>query len=239
MLESRDAAKREAPWMAGLHAARANLLPGLILQGIMLGLLIAYYFYPPTTRWLNLLAALKGEWGYAYSAIASVIAGALIPETMRVLVLQKGRALRANAANLVFTIPFWCMMGLIVDAFYRGQALVFGAQPSFRVVAAKALVDQLLYAPFVSVPLTCWLYDWKNSGYRLHGLRRFFSAAYCRDVMVPVLFANWSVWIPVVCILYSLPSLLQIPLFALAVSLWVIIYTWISEQRTPARSPLP
>ena len=38
-------------------------------------------------------------------------------------------------------------------------------------------------------------------------------------------------WIPVVAILYSLPSLLQIPLFGLALSLWVILYTWMSEQR--------
>jgi len=39
------------------------------------------------------------------------------------------------------------------------------------------------------------------------------------------------VWIPIVVILYSLPPLLQIPLFALALAMWVILYTWISEAR--------
>jgi hypothetical protein len=48
---------------------------------------------------------------------------------------------------------------------------------------------------------------------------------------VPTLFATWGVWIPVVTILYSLPSLLQIPLFGLALSMWVILYTWMSEQQ--------
>lgn len=217
--------------MAGLRAARANLVPGLILQGIMLGLLLAYYFYPPTTRLLDHLAELKGKLGYAYSAAASVIAGAVIPEAMRILVFQKGMIRRTNLNNLLFTAPFWCMMGLIVDTFYRGQALMFGSEPTFRVVAAKVVVDQFFYSPLIASPLTCWLYDWKNSGYQMIGIRKYVTRAYLRDVIVPVIFANWGVWIPVVCILYSLPSLLQIPLFALALSLWVLLYTWMSEQR--------
>lgn len=32
--------------MAGLRAARANLVPGMIVQAVMLGLLLAYWFYP-------------------------------------------------------------------------------------------------------------------------------------------------------------------------------------------------
>jgi len=227
-----QAPRREAPWMAGIRAARANLLPGLILQGIMLALLLCYYFYPPTTRLLNELAGLKEKWGFGYSAIASIIAGALVPETMRVLVFQKGKILRANFSNLIFIIPFWCVMGLMVDVLYRTQAMVFGAEASLQVVAAKVFFDQFFYTPFISAPLTCWLYDWKSAGYKLGGVGRFFTAVYCRDVIVPVVFANWGVWIPVVSILYSLPTLLQIPLFALALSLWVILYTWISEART-------
>jgi hypothetical protein len=50
-------------------------------------------------------------------------------------------------------------------------------------------------------------------------------------VVVPTLFATWGLWIPIVTILYSLPSLLQIPLFGLALSMWVLLYTWMSERR--------
>jgi hypothetical protein len=223
--------EREAPWIAGLRAARANLIPGLILQALMVALLLGYYFHPATTLWLDRLADLKLRWGFGYSALSATVAGALIPEIMRVLVFQKGRGRRENFANLLFTIPFWCFMGMLVDAFYRGQAHVFGSEPTLRVVATKVVVDQFLYSPFVATPLTCWLYDWKLAGYRLAGARRFFTAAYARDVMVPVVFANWGVWIPVVAVLYSLPSTLQIPLFGLALSLWVMLLTWISERR--------
>jgi hypothetical protein len=60
---------------------------------------------------------------------------------------------------------------------------------------------------------------------------------YYREVIVPILFATWGVWIPLVAILYSLPSLLQIPLFGLALAMWVMLYTWLSEQRSqPASS---
>jgi hypothetical protein len=55
--------------------------------------------------------------------------------------------------------------------------------------------------------------------------------------VVPTLFANWGVWIPVVSILYSLPLPLQIPLFGLALSLWVMIYTWMSERRIEGKTP--
>mgnify|MGYP007080475060 CR=1 FL=1 len=71
------------------------------------------------------------------------------------------------------------------------------------------LVDQFLYNPLFAAPFTAWLYDWKNSGYRMNGIRRFFTAAYYQETVVATLFATWGVWIPIVTILYSLPSLLR------------------------------
>lgn len=198
----------------------------------MLGLLLGYYFYPPTRDLLDELAALKARWSYGYSAAASVVAGALIPELLRILAFQKGKLRRENFSNLVFTVPFWCTMGVTVDFFYRCQAGWFGAEASFAVVAKKVMVDQFIYNPLFAAPVTAWLYDWKNQGYPTRGLGVFLTAKYYRETIVPVLFATWGVWIPIVTILYSLPSLLQIPLFALALSLWVILYTWMSEQRS-------
>ncbi len=223
--------RHEPPWTAGLRAARANVLPGLLVQGAMLAVLLAYQFYPPTRLLLDELAALKTRWSYGYSAINAVVAGALIPELLRVLVIQKGRIGRENFGSLLFAAPFWCLMGVVVDYFYRCQAGWFGAEATLEVVVQKVLVDQFVYNPLFAAPVTAWLYDWKNRGCRLTGTRVFFTAAYYRDTVVPALFATWGVWIPLVTILYSLPSPLQIPLFGLALSLWVVLYTWMSEQR--------
>ncbi len=218
--------------MAGMRAARANLLPGLIVQALMLSILLAYYFHPPMSGWLDGLAEIKARWSYGYSAVNAIIAGALIPELLKILVFQNGRLLRKNSANLLFSIPLWCIMGVIVDFFYRCQAGWFGSAVTFPVVTKKVLVDQFIYNPLFAAPMTAWLYDWKNSGYQAAGSGRFFTVGYYRDVIVPTLFATWGVWIPVVAILYSLPALLQIPLFGLALSLWVVLFTWMSEQRT-------
>ena len=223
--------KREAPWTSGILAARANIVPGLLVQGMMLALLLAYYFYPPTTRWLNHLAIIKQEWGYGYSALSAIVAGAIIPEIMRVVIFQKGKILLQNLSHLLFSIPFWCFMGTAVDFFYRCQADWFGAEATFPVVAKKVVVDQFLYNPLFAAPFTAALYDWKNRGYGSHQLCQYFTPRYYRNVVIPTLFATWGVWIPVVSILYSLPSLLQIPLFGLALSLWVMLYTWMSEKR--------
>jgi len=222
---------RDRPWAAGLRAARANVVPGLIVQALMLATLLAYYFYPPTRDWLDGLAQIKARWGYGYSAVNAIIAGALIPELLRICVFQQFRVHRPNFSNLLFTVPFWCAMGIVVDYFYRCQAVWFGGEVTFAVVLKKVLVDQFLYNPFFAAPATAWLYDWKNRGYRFCGTGVFFTAGYYRDVIVPTLFATWGVWFPIVTILYCLPPLLQIPLFGLALSMWVMLYTWMSEQR--------
>lgn len=218
-----------------MRAARANLVPGLLVQSVMLTLLLAYAFYPPTREALDVLADLKARWGYGYSAVASIVAGAVLPEVLRISVFQKGKWKRENLRNFVFAAVLWCAMGVIVDFFYRCQAGWFGAEASFAVVAKKVVVDQFVYNPLFAAPVTAWMYDWKNQGFRLRGTGRFFTAGYYRDTVVPALFATWGVWIPIVAILYSLPSLLQIPLFALALSLWVMLYTWMSEERAAGR----
>lgn len=224
-------APREAPWVAGLRAARANVVPGLIVQGLMLSVILAYWFYPPTTVLLDRLALLKERWGYGYSCVTAVIAGAWIPELLRVVVFQKGRMRSQNVSNLVFAMPFWCFMGATVDAFYRAQAGWFGAEAEMGIVIRKVAVDQFVYNPLFAAPFTAVMYDWKNRGYSMENLGGFFTWSYYRNVVVPTLFATWGVWIPMVSMLYSMPSLLQIPLFGLALSMWVILYTWMSERR--------
>lgn len=222
---------REAPWKAGLRAARANLVPGLMVQGLMVALLVAYWAHPLIRSWMDRLAEFKMQQGYAYSAISAIVAGALVPELLRIGVFQNARISRANLTTLVFTVPFWCFMGVVVDAFYRLQAAWFGTDNTFPVILQKVLVDQFLYNPVFAAPFTTWMYDWKQSGWNFRATLHHTNLSWYRDAVVPTLFATWGVWIPVVTILYSLPAPLQIPLFGLALSLWVMLYTWMSETR--------
>lgn len=216
--------------MAGIRAARANVVPGLIVQVAILAVVLGYYFYPPTTGWLDAMARLKAEWGFAYSAGAAVVAGALLPELLRIVVFQRGRVERGNGVNLVYTIPFWGIMAISVDVLYRVQGMWFGTEVTLAVVVKKVLFDQFVFSPWFSGPLSVWFYDFKNNGRKAAGPREFFSWKYYGERVLPVMFATWGVWIPVVSILYSLPPLLQIPVYILALTLWVMIFTWMSER---------
>jgi hypothetical protein len=219
---------REAPWSAGMRAARANLIPGLMVQVVMVSLLLAYFFHPPTRELLGRLADVKTRWGYAYSALAAVVAGAAVPELLRIVVFQKGRLVRKNLSNFVFAAVFWTFIGILVDLFYRYQAIWWGDEAAAAAVIPQVLVDQFVFTPLITAPLTTWLYEWKDRGYRMRP--EFFTVAYYRDSIFPTLVAIWGVWIPIVTVLYTLPEALQIPMYSLALTMWVMIYTWMSEE---------
>lgn len=223
---------REAPWQAGWRAIRANFWPALVVQAFMFATVLVYFTAPASHVAFDALATLKEHWGYAYSAIAAVIAGAIIPEALRIIVFQRGRPARRNLGNLLFAACFWGCAGMQVDLLYRLQGLWFGNEPSFVVVLKKILVDQFLYCPLIACPQSVILYDWGRTGFSRHELSGYFTLSFYRSAIIPTLLATWGVWIPVVAAVYSLPGSLQIPLFSLALSLWVILFTWMSEQRT-------
>lgn len=197
----------------------------------MLALFLAYVYHAPTREAMERLAEFKQRTGYLYTVISAMIAGGVIPEILRIVFFQKGRAQTRNLGNLAFTLPFWGVMAVAVDLFYQLQARMFGTDVDFTTVVIKVLVDQLGYTAFFATPVTCILYDWKQSGYRARTLLQAFRPGYYRTTALPVLITNWAVWIPLITILYCVPLSLQIPLFSLALSLWVLLYTWISESR--------
>lgn len=198
----------------------------------MVATVLIYVTVPASHFAFDALATLKERWSYAYSAIAAVIAGAIIPETLRIIVFQKGRVTRRNLGNLLFAACFWGYGGMQVDLLYRLQGLWFGNESSFAVVLKKILVDQFLYCPLIACPQSVILYDWVRTGFSRDKLSGYFTLSFYRRAIIPTLFATWGVWIPIVAAVYALPGPLQIPLFSLALSLWVILFTWMSEQRT-------
>jgi hypothetical protein len=79
MTVSADKANRTSLAL-GWEAARANAVPGFILQGAMLLVLIGYYVFPSFAEFLNRLAHYKAEHGLVFVVIAAAVAGAIVPE---------------------------------------------------------------------------------------------------------------------------------------------------------------
>ena len=227
-----DAATGEAPpWKIGLRAAKANVKPGLLIQVMMLAIVLAYYGNEPTRRALDVLAGFKQHWGYWFTIALSIFAGAFLSEFFKVCFFQRGRVRMDNLREFVFSAVFWAFLGCAVDTLYRLQGTWFGTTPTVGALVKKVLVDQLIYNSLFAAPVTVWAYEWKNRGYALSGNADFFTLRfYCKKIF-PTLIATWGLWFPTVSIIYALPPLLQIPLFGLALSFWVLLVTYINARR--------
>src|SRR3954449_6476004 len=91
----------------GWEAAKANAVPGFVLQAAMLFVLIAYYASPAFAGLLDALAHYKEQHSLAFVIGAAVLAGAIVPELFVIAFFQRGRFNRQNLRNLVFTVPTW------------------------------------------------------------------------------------------------------------------------------------
>jgi hypothetical protein len=98
------------------------------------------------------------------------------------------------------------------------------------VVIAKICVDQFGYNPFIAAPGEVLVYEWKNTRVSWASVRRALSWDHYRDQIVPTLLATWAVWIPLMAIIYSLPFVLQFPLFSLALTFWVLLLTYMTNR---------
>ena len=222
--------KSQAPLTIGWEAARANAKPALIIQALMLALAVAYYTNPATAGALHNLAEFKRVHGLPFVVVASVAAGALIPEVFLILFFQRGRPHLGNLRSLAFTIPVWGFDGSLVDLMYRAEAHWLGDVATVPVVLAKICLDQFGYNVFFAAPFGVLTYEWKNNGMSAQPVRDLFTWRHYRDKIIPTLLATWAVWIPLMAIIYSLPLALQFPLFALALSFWVLLLTYMTNR---------
>ena len=147
--------RTRSPLTLGWEAARANALPALLIQALMLMLVLSFYTSHTAFALLSQLAELKRTSGILFVIVASVTAGALIPELFLILFFQRGRPSRRNLRNLLFTVPVWGLDGTLVDLLYRNQAAWFGDVATLPAVAAKICVDQFGYNPLLPRPSAC------------------------------------------------------------------------------------
>src|SRR3712207_2629204 len=217
--------KSRNPFALGWEAVRTNLLPALVIQLLMLAVLVAYYASPQFAAFWHRIAEVKREYGIPFVVLSTIFAASILPEIFVVLFFQRGRVRPDNWRNLLFTAPFWGLDGITVDLMYRGLAAWLGDVATVPVVFAKILIDQFGYNVFFAAPYGVFGYQWKNSGYSFKELRRCFTWHAYRDKVIPTLCTTWAVWIPLMAIIYSLPLALQFPLFALALSFWVLLLT--------------
>ena len=220
----------EAPWAAGLRGARANLVPGLILQFVALALVIAYYQHAPTRETLSHLVTVRADWGAGFSMLTTGFFGGFLP----FLYLKNHPATRAhyNWRQGAVITAFWTYKGFEIDLWYRVLAHLVGEGNSVGTVLTKTVLDQLLYCPLFAVPLSVLVYAWCENGFNTPALLADFRAPrwYARNVL-PMLISNLGIWIPAVCIIYALPTPLQLPLQNVVLCFFTLLMAHIARRQ--------
>jgi len=226
-----------AAWRAAVAALKANLIPGLLLQALMAGMALAYLFHHPSRTAFEELAVLRSRWGLLFSFVGTSLASSILPEVLRLLLPKTDQK---NAPDLVsrllFGIPFWGLIGMQVDLFYRFQYFLFGPSDTLPVIAKKVLVDAFLYCPLLAIPQAVCVFLWRDHAFSFRGFHGHHPVHFYALKVFPVLMANWMVWIPLITIIYSLPPALGIPFFIVAQSFWVMVFTTLSMKKQPLRT---
>ncbi len=225
----------EAPWHAGLRGARANLLPGLALQVFALVLVLAYYHHAPTREAVNRLADLRTHMGVTFGIISTGLCGGLLP-FIYLKTVPSTRTRYTWTQGAVIT-AFWAYKGLEIGLWYHFLAWSVGEGNGPGTVVTKMILDQFIYCPVLAVPLTVLIYDWCEHGFSGTALAAEVRAPrwYARRVL-PMLISNLGVWVPAVCIIYALPTALQLPLQNLVLCFFTLLVAHISK-REPSKVP--
>lgn len=225
----------EAPWKAGLRSARANLVPGLVLQAFALAVVLGYYFHGSTRAGLGWLADLRNETGLLFGLVSTGLFGGLLP----LLYLKAAPATRARvswAQGLVLT-AFWAYKGVEIGLWYAFMAWSIGDSASVRTVATKSLLDQFIYCPLWAIPTTAMIYLWCKTGFDARVIADDLRAPrwYARRVL-PMLYANMGVWLPLVCIIYALPTPLQLPMQNIVLCFFTLMLAHMSHRESVRRT---
>ncbi|NLS14820.1 hypothetical protein HGP28_18335 [Vibrio sp. SM6] len=208
-------------------ALRQNAKPGVALQCFALLIAVSYFYWPDAQRLFSALAAMKAEFGWVYSAIATALFGGVIP----VLLL---RTLGYQAADfgieLVCVALFWAYKGVEVDLFYQLQSWLFGSKLDVATVVTKVVVDQFIYSAFWSVPTIAVFYLWKDLGFPRHHFLKYIDKEFWLRRVFAMTISNWLIWIPAVCVIYMMPADLQLPLFNIVLLFFGMLVAVLSKN---------
>ncbi len=106
----------EAPWKAGLRGARANLVPGLVLQVFALTVVVGYYQISTWQEAMTQLTHWREAVGPLFPILSTGLAGGLLP----LLFLKSFRRtrLRYTWAQGAALTAFWAYKGFEINTLY-------------------------------------------------------------------------------------------------------------------------
>ena len=210
------------------EAFRKNIVPGVIIQAFALSILGAYYFLPDARWCFEAVGAWKREGGLWFSSISTALFAGAIP--FGVMLFLKRIPPGAALSHGTFFICYWAVQGVLVDLLYTWQGVWFGHGNDVATLAKKVAMDQGPFNLILFTNLNMLFYLWKEKGFSWRAVwgvldRRSYFIRY-----IKVQIACWTVWIPAVTIIYSLPAELQVPMFNLVLCFYTLVLAVLTSE---------
>ena len=224
-------------WKIGLQSARANAIPGAVLQVAAVLLILAYHFSGSFRGALDVVAGWQTRFGIAFLGVGYLFFCGLLPIaiTLAVPSLRPKSPVRA----LLFAVLFWSTMGVVVGLFYRLQSLFFGDGRDLATLLLKVAFDQFVFTVVWGVPIVTIAHQWKDHGYRASAVKPLLARGWYARYALPMLVMNWAVWIPSLFVIYSMPPALQPHIAGLISGFWSLMCLQISARTHRPVEPIP
>ena len=218
----------------GVAAVGRFWKPFVLIQGVALLMVTAYFVWPAARHAFGWLGAVKASAGLIGSALAGGFAGALLPELAKVVALGQRHFDAQRVRNVGFNFVFFMGNGLLADLFYRLQAVLFGETHHLWQTAAKVACDQFGFTPFLALPYGAIAFALRRDRYHPGPLLGQLNGRWYVSHVIPLLLPNWFFWIPMVSLVYSLPGELQYLLFLFGLAAWSLIMVFIASGESDA-----
>lgn len=215
----------------GVQAARKTLLPALWVWSLMIGIALLYYLVPASQGMFSALVDFQNRMGIWFPSVGMGLSVGILVEVVRVGLSQPRRWRHENTVNAGFNFIIWSIMGVTQYYRYAWQVEVFGAGNSFAELATKVAFDQFVWTVLFANPYQAILYLWKNCGFSWRAVARLAVPfrTFWGTRMLPMLISNWAFWIPMAFLVYYFPPELQVPMAILAVTIWVILLSFLTS----------
>lgn len=211
-------------------ALHRNVRPGIVLWVLLVVFTIAYTIFSGFKEGLGQIGEFKMRYGYLFSFTAFFIAGAILPELLKIILFQKMKFTRGNMNNILLTGIVFGMAGIWSDFFFVMQSEWFGTYNDIGTILKKMVNDQFLFSPIFNMIMLSVLY-WRENGFPLKRSKEFSPRWYAREKLLPVVVSTWLVWIPGTMVIYFMPLALQLPVTCLIMCFFSLIVTFLSSAR--------
>ena len=207
---------------AGWDAAKANRLPMFVLWLFAAAMVIGYYTLPCAAAAFGLLMELQLEYGWLFAFANRLVFTGILPGVF----LCSMKSLRPRHPFAVIAVQsLWCgLWGVICDRMYIFVDWMFGGGTDALSVVLKTLFDQLPWTVLVIAPANAAFYFWVGRGFSFRRTREEWPpGGFWRTLVLPFLFANWCVWVPVTVAVFLFTLPLRVHIVGFASAFWTLM----------------